>query len=122
MKHQAIDEKLEITSELRDHLVRYQMTRQSIEYTRQRVVEETKALAPGFASSAVKLSNALNTQDGDELIVKALGINSLQWDTDEEDMQSAMKRWLYQKSLTIAGGTQEVQLNIIAKRVLGQPD
>ena len=86
------------------------------------MVEETKALAPGFASSAVKLSNALNTQDGDELIVKALGIDGLQWDTAEGDIQSAMKRWLYQKSLTIAGGTQEVQLNIIAKRVLGLPD
>ncbi len=122
MKNRAVDEKLEIAGELRDHLVSYQMTRQSIECTRQRVVEETKALAPGFASSAVKLSNALNTQDGDELIVKALGIDGLQWDTAEGDIQSAMKRWLYQKSLTIAGGTQEVQLNIIAKRVLGLPD
>jgi alkylation response protein AidB-like acyl-CoA dehydrogenase len=33
-----------------------------------------------------------------------------------------LQKWLYQKSLTIAGGTKEVQLNIIAKRVLGLPD
>ena len=80
-------------------------------------------LAPGFASSAVKLSNALNVQDGDELIVKAIGSNSFQWeDVEDKEAQSAMKRWLYQKSLTIAGGTKEVQLNIIAKRVLGLPD
>ena len=32
------------------------------------------------------------------------------------------REWLRQKSLTIAGGTKEVQLNIIAKRVLGLPD
>jgi alkylation response protein AidB-like acyl-CoA dehydrogenase len=32
------------------------------------------------------------------------------------------RSWLRQKSLTIAGGTKEVQLNIIAKRVLGLPD
>jgi hypothetical protein len=30
--------------------------------------------------------------------------------------------WLYGKSLTIAGRTKEVQLNIIAERVLGLPD
>ena len=34
----------------------------------------------------------------------------------------ATRDWLKQKSLTIAGGTKEVQLNIIAKRVLGLPD
>ena len=32
------------------------------------------------------------------------------------------RTWLHQKSLTIAGGTAEVQRNIIAKRVLGLPD
>ena len=107
---------------IRDHLVQYQMTRKSIECTRQRVVEETKALAPGFASSAVKLSNALNTQDGDELIMKSIGTDGFLWEESNQGDDSALKRWLYQKSLTIAGGTQEVQLNIIAKRVLGLPD
>ena len=34
----------------------------------------------------------------------------------------AQRNWLRQKALTIAGGTQEIQLNIIAKRVLGLPD
>lgn len=32
------------------------------------------------------------------------------------------RRWLFDKALTIAGGSSEVQLNIIAKRVLGLPD
>ena len=123
MKHQARQENSIENRDVRDHLVRYQMTRQSIECTRQRVVEETKALAPEFASSAVKLSNALNIQDGDELIVNAMGSDGFRWDdVEDEEARSAMKRWLYQKSLTIAGGTQEVQLNIIAKRVLDLPD
>ncbi len=34
----------------------------------------------------------------------------------------ATREWLRQKALTIAGGTQEIQLNIIVKRVLGLPD
>ena len=122
LKYQANEENSIESKDVLNHLVRYQMTRRSIECTRQRVVEETKSLAPGFASSAVKLSNALNVQDGDELIVKAMGSDGFRWDGVDDEAQSAMKRWLYQKSLTIAGGTQEVQLNIIAKRVLGLPD
>jgi alkylation response protein AidB-like acyl-CoA dehydrogenase len=39
---------------------------------------------------------------------------------DEE--LAATRDWLRNKSLTIAGGTKEIQLNIIAKRVLGLPD
>jgi alkylation response protein AidB-like acyl-CoA dehydrogenase len=31
-------------------------------------------------------------------------------------------RWLVSKTIAIAGGTSEIQLNIIAKRVLGLPD
>jgi acyl-CoA dehydrogenase len=30
--------------------------------------------------------------------------------------------WLFSKALSVAGGTSEVQLNIIAKRALGLPD
>ena len=110
-------------SDVRDRLTRYKMTRHAVELTRQRVVEETKALAPGFGSSAIKLSNALNLKDGDELIVAAMGSEGLRWEenAEQEDL-AAMKRWLHQKHLTIAGGTQEVQKNIIAKRVLGLPD
>jgi alkylation response protein AidB-like acyl-CoA dehydrogenase len=32
------------------------------------------------------------------------------------------RSWLFGKAFTIAGGSSEVQLNIIAKRVLGLPD
>jgi len=32
------------------------------------------------------------------------------------------REWLRSKANTIEGGTSEVQLNIIAKRVLGLPD
>ena len=60
---------------------------------------------------------------GDELLVHAMGTQGLRWDdsADQEEL-AAVKKWLYQKSLTIAGGTKEVQMNIIAKRVLGLPD
>ncbi|MEE8078695.1 MAG: acyl-CoA dehydrogenase family protein, partial [Pseudomonadales bacterium] len=80
--------------------------------------------APGFTSSAVKLTNALQVQEGDELLLAAMGSQGLgvAGAGFSEDELAATRAWLYQKSLTIAGGTKEIQLNIIAKRVLGLPD
>lgn len=108
---------------LRRALCAQQMAVAAQRLTQQRVIEETAASAPGFASSAVKLSNALITQAGDELQVAALGTQGVGWDgAFTADELSATRTWLKQKSLTIAGGTMEVQKNIIAKRVLGLPD
>jgi alkylation response protein AidB-like acyl-CoA dehydrogenase len=102
----------------------HQLAFKAQQLTQQRVIQETAASAPGFASSAVKLSNALITQEGDEILVSAMGTQGAGWigDTFTDDEIDATRNWLKQKSLTIAGGTKEVQMNIIAKRVLGLPD
>ena len=109
---------------LRGWLTRYEMNTHAQRVTQRRAIEELQSRAPGFTSSAVKLTNALNIQDGDELLVAAMGSQGLRWeeDTADADELDRLRTWLYQKSLTIAGGTKEVQLNIIAKRVLGLPD
>ena len=109
---------------MRTRLINQQITFTAQRLTQRRVSEETATSAPGYASSAVKLSNALITQEGDEILVTAMGTQGIGWaltgfKTAEID---ATRDWLKQKSLTIAGGTKEVQLNIIAKRVLGLPD
>ncbi len=109
---------------LRKRLTRYTMSGAAQQLTQQRIIEELKSRAPGFASSAVKLSGALLKQEGDELMIDAMGIRGLGVDesTFEKSELAVTRAWLYGKSLTIAGGTKEVQLNIIAKRVLGLPD
>ncbi len=120
----------EPTGQIREESIRrgltdYQMNAHAQRLTQARVIEETKARAPGFASSAVKLSNALLTQRGDELLLEAMGTQGLSIEASHPAHQENVeqtKGWLYRKSLTIAGGTKEVQLNIIAKRVLGLPD
>ncbi len=101
---------------LRDQLISYQQNDAAQRYTQQRAIEELQSRAPGFTSSAVKLTGALHKQAGDELLLSAMGNEALTQDCKQTNT------WLYQKSLTIAGGTKEVQLNIIAKRVLGLPD
>jgi acyl-CoA dehydrogenase len=109
---------------LRRRVIDHQLAFKAQQLTQQRVIQETEASAPGFASSAVKLSNALITQEGDEILVAAMGTLGAGWQGDAFTAQelSTTRDWLKQKSLTIAGGTKEVQMNIIAKRVLGLPD
>ena len=109
---------------LRRRLVDCRVNDHAQRLTRQRVIEETSARAPGFASSAVKLTGAVNTQVSQELLLDAMGLNGVGWSGDAfaDDDLEATRDWLRQKALTIAGGTLEVQLNIIAKRVLGLPD
>ena len=87
-------------------------------------MEELQARAPGFGSSVVKLAGAVLQKERHELHLAALGHRGLGWEGAEFSANdlAATKTWLRQKSLTIAGGTAEVQLNIIAKRVLGLPD
>jgi alkylation response protein AidB-like acyl-CoA dehydrogenase len=109
---------------LRDRLIRYEQNGHAQRLTQKRVIEELTARAPGFASSAVKLTGALHAQEGDELLIAALGSRGVGWEGESFDDAEleATRSWLRQKALTIAGGTKEIQLNIIAKRVLGLPD
>jgi alkylation response protein AidB-like acyl-CoA dehydrogenase len=109
---------------LRARLARFSMNGAAQQLTQQRVIEELKSHAPGFASSAVKLTGALLKQEGDELMLDAMGTRALGADEVhfEKSELAVTRAWLYGKSLTIAGGTKEIQLNIIAKRVLGLPD
>jgi alkylation response protein AidB-like acyl-CoA dehydrogenase len=109
--------------DIRRGLIRHEMKGHAQRLTQQRVLEELKSHAPGFASSAVKLSGALLTQEGDELLLAAMGTRGIGWNkAGVVEERSATTNWLRNKSLTIAGGTKEIQLNIIAKRVLGLPD
>lgn len=108
---------------VRARLIQFTMNEQAQRFTQARAVEELKSRAPGFTSSAVKLTGALLKQEGDEMLVQAMGIRMLGADDQFTSMErTAQRTWLYGKSLTIAGGTKEVQKNIIAKRVLGLPD
>ena len=55
--------------------------------------------------------------------MRALGDEGLSMDDPaiSEGLRKMVKQWAFNKALTIAGGTSEVQLNIIAKRALGMP-
>ena len=124
LKYSQIESGRLADSATRARLLEFQMKKAAQSLTQKRTIEETRARAPGFTSSAVKLSNALIEQERDEMIVQVMGSLGIGWSGEPFSDQEidATRTWLKQKSLTIAGGTKEVQLNIIAKRVLGLPD
>ena len=78
---------------------------------------------PGHESSILKYYATELNQRRRDLMVSIAGPRALGWEGpgfDEGDTKLA-RDWLRSRGNTIEGGTSEIQLNIIAKRVLGLP-
>jgi len=56
-----------------------------------------------------------------ELMMSAGGSDALEWDSERSNHGTASRAWLRTKGNSIEGGTSEVQLNVIAKRILELP-
>ncbi len=56
-----------------------------------------------------------------ELLMTAGGSDALEWEGPRSREGHAARAWLRSKGNSIEGGTSEVQLNIVAKRILGLP-
>ena len=63
-------------------------------------------------------------QERAELAVEILGAQGLGWGGEafSADELGTIRAMLRSKSGTIAGGSQEIQYNIISKRILGLPE
>ena len=61
-------------------------------------------------------------QRKDELMLEILGADGLSMMSDTPELDRMVRNWAYNKAHTIAGGTSEIQLNIIARRGLGLPE
>ena len=61
-------------------------------------------------------------QHKDELMLEILGADGLSMMSDTPELDRMVRNWAYNKAHTIAGGTSEIQLNIIARRGLGLPE
>ncbi|WP_114521682.1 acyl-CoA dehydrogenase family protein [Altererythrobacter sp. ZODW24] len=56
-----------------------------------------------------------------ELMMAAGGSRSLEWDSEETGGGKPSRGWLRTKANSIEGGTSEVMLNVVAKRILDLP-
>src|SRR5881394_2074048 len=111
--------------DLRRRLTEHLMEEKTFMLTgRRAAVENRSNSGPSAASSVLKNIGSKCRVDKAELAVEILGHQGLGWGGEafEKNEVAAIKTMLRSKSGTIAGGSWEVQLNIISKRILGLPE
>ncbi|MCB1645417.1 MAG: acyl-CoA dehydrogenase family protein [Pseudomonadales bacterium] len=110
---------------LRDSVTRNTMNLRAFNLTQRRAMEENESGGtPTFATSMFKYFGSENGKERLEIQLKIMGTQGLGWEGDSfsQAEHTLTRTWLRSKSSSIAGGSSEIQLNIIAKRVLGLPD
>ena len=111
--------------QLRKRLIAHRITDRAFGLTVRRNGEELRSGgAPTFLSSMFKLYGTEQNKARYDLMLDMMGSQMLGWDGDGFDGRelSATREWLRSLANSIEGGTSEIQLNIIAKRILGLPD
>ena len=110
--------------DLRHAVAGHYIDAEAFRLTQRRTVEESQGSTPGPATSIFKYYGANLRKERAELQINMMGSRGIGWEGgDFNPGELAMTRaWLAGKAGSIAGGSNEVQLNIIAKRVLGLPD
>ena len=114
-----------ITLALRDEVIDWKMRSAAFRLTQKRAGEQARdGKTPADTTSVFKLYGSTLARDRQEIVVRLMGTQGLGWEGDSfsKDEIGAARSWLSSKAVTIYGGTNEVQANIIAKRVLGLPD
>ena len=125
-KYVGVDDKGRIAdTDLRTRIAQNQMDAKAHALTLERVREESKGnVNPSAATSIMKNSGTWIGQERAELTLEIMGAQGLGWEGDgfQKDEIEAVRGWLSGKAWTIFGGSQEVQSNIVSKRILGLPD
>ncbi len=118
-KRGTVDGRLRDTS-LRSEAISFELDEMAFGLTIERITEETKAgQGAGASSSILKMYGTELNKLRQELFMAIGSTDALNFDTDEKG--ALVRNWLRSKANSIEGGTTEVQLNIIAKRILGLP-
>jgi acyl-CoA dehydrogenase len=107
---------------LRAQIALFQVRSKAFAAMSERFLDELKAgRAHPAQPSMMKYYGTELNKSRYELAMAAGGSDSLEWESDRSDHGSAPRAWLRTKGNSIEGGTSEVQLNIIAKRILDLP-
>src|SRR4051812_6440644 len=125
-KYVGTDEKGRLAdTDLRARIARYQIDAKAHALTILRAMDEAKGNSnPSATTSVMKNSGTWIGQTRSELLLEIMGHQGLGWDGDgfDKDEIETVRTWLSGKATTIFGGSQEVQSNIVSKRILGLPD
>jgi alkylation response protein AidB-like acyl-CoA dehydrogenase len=110
---------------LRSNVVRHRQDDLAFQLTLARAAEEARTgKSDGNLASMFKYYGTEQNKRKYEILLDLMGTRALGWEGYgfEDRELGTTRQWLRSKANSIEGGTSEVQLNVIAKRVLGLPD
>lgn len=111
--------------DLRARLAAHKMDAHAFALTVARTEQEARSGKDvGPTTSILKYAAAKINQERRELGVEAMGLAGLGWDGPgfDADALAETRAWLRSKGNSIEGGTSEINLNVLSKRVLGLPE
>jgi acyl-CoA dehydrogenase len=107
---------------LRADIARFEIDERCLTLTIERARDEVKAGASlGAAASMFKYYGTELNMRRQELLMAIGGYDALVWEGDASRQGDTPRQWLRSKGNSIEGGTSEIQLNIVAKHILGLP-
>ena len=107
---------------LRSKIANFEMDEAILNFTIERAIDESKAgNNSGALSSFFKYYFTELNKDRYELMMEMGGFDGAAWEGDAYNNGHLAKLFTRTKGNSIEGGTSEIQLNIISKRILGLP-
>ena len=86
--------------------------------------EDAKSGGPSATASMGKYYGSEQNKLRYEIMLQAMGTSGLGWEGEPfaPEELAITREWLRSKANSIEGGTSEINLNVISKRVLDLPD
>ncbi len=107
---------------LRADIARFDVDAMAFRAMSERFIDELKAgLAHPAQPSMMKYAGTELNKARHELVMAAGGSDALEWESEHSRGGKPAREWLRTKANSIEGGTSEIQLGIIAKRILDLP-
>lgn len=110
---------------LRTRVLTHNMNEKAYQLTQRRTVEESQdGSTPGPAASIFKMYGTELQQEKSDLMCQLRGFHGYGWsgETFSDEAREWTRNFLSNRAASIYSGSNEIQRNIIAKRVLGLPD
>ncbi|HIQ52187.1 MAG TPA: acyl-CoA dehydrogenase, partial [Pseudomonas pachastrellae] len=105
---------------LRGELATWDLDAAAFALTAERVLDEAKAgQGVGAASAMLKYYGTELNKRRQEMMVALHGSDAMVWEGEASREGAIPRTWLRSKGNSIEGGTTEVQLNVIARNILG---
>lgn len=116
-RHDEVADEIE-----RERLAQAYIEARIVELTNRRAAARRKAgQSAGTEYSVTKLYQSEHTQRLNELALDLEGLAGQAWPEDDRWLKNTAWSFLSVRSRTIAGGTSEIQRNLLGERILGLP-